>query len=69
MRLKDEDCTIILTQIAEVKEKIGKVKEAPNKLGRKFGVCLFLVPEVAPVHQVSNASPLDTVPAMPKGVA
>jgi hypothetical protein len=69
MRLRDEDCTIILIEIAKVKEEIGEVKEVLHKIGRKFGVFLFFVPEVALTHPVSNATPPDSVPTMPKGAA
>ena len=62
MILRDEDCAIILIEIT-------KVKEALHKLGRKFGFCLFPTLEVAPVNPVCNATPLDNVPAIPKGEA
>ena len=67
MRLKDEDCAIILIEIAEVKEEIGEVKESLHKLRRKFGVCLFPIPEVASVHPFSSVTPPNNVLATPKG--
>ena len=69
MRLRDEDTTIILMEIAEVEDEIGEVKEALHKLGRKFGVCPFLIIEVAPVNPISNVTLPDNIPAIPKGVA
>lgn len=65
--MKDEDCTIILMGITEVKEEIDEVNESLHKLGRKLGVCLFHVPEVAPMHLVSNVTPPNSIPAIPKG--
>ena len=69
MRLKDEGCAIILTEIAEVKEEIGEVKEALHKLGRNLGVCLFHVPKVPSTHPLSNVTPLDIFTATTKGEA
>lgn len=48
--------------------KSGDVKEYLNNLGRKFGVYLFPILEVALAHLVSNATPLDNVPTTPKVV-
>ena len=69
MRLKDEDCAIILMEIVEVTEEISEVKEALHKLGRKFGVCLFHVLDVASTHVVSNVIPLNNISATLKGEA
>ena len=69
VRLKNEDCTLILKEIAEVKEEISKVKEALHKLGRNFGFCMSHVPEVALAHLVSNVTPPYNVPTMHEGVA
>ena len=65
MRFKDKDFTIILTEIVEVKEEIGEVKEYLLKICRNFTVCLFPIHEVAPMHPISNAIPPDSVLAMP----
>ena len=59
MRLKDEDCAIILT-------KIEKVKESLHKLGRKFSVCMFLVPMAALAYPISNVTPPNSITTMPK---
>ena len=69
VRLKVEDCAIILTIITKVKKEIGEIKEVFHNLGRKFGVCLFPIPEATPAHPVSNATPLDNIPATPKSAA
>ena len=61
-----ENSLVDLTFCHLIKE-IGEVKEAFHKLGRKFVFCLFLVFEVALAHPVSNATPLNNVPAMGKG--
>lgn len=69
MRLRDDDYAIILIEIEEVKEEIGEVKEALHKLGMNFGVCLVPVPEVAPMHPMSNVTPLNIILGIPKGEA
>ena len=68
MRLKDEDYAIILIEIAEVKEEISVVMESLHNQGRKFGVCLFLIPKATLMHLVSNANPPYSIPAMTTGV-
>jgi hypothetical protein len=34
MKLKDEDCAILLIEITKVKEEIGEIKEALHQLDR-----------------------------------
>ena len=69
MILRDDDYTIILMEVAKVKEEIREVNKALHKLGRKFGVCMFPIPEVAPPRPVSNMTPPESVPAVPKDAA
>ena len=67
-QLKDEDCSILLTKISEVKEEIGELKEALCNLGRKFGVCLFLIHVEAPRLNNATATSSDVVPTTLKNV-